>query len=100
MVDVVCVHCNGAGATPVDPGFGDKLAYACVECMGTGKDPKPRQLFKSRRPLEGIEFVTVTWDLHRDHPEGSVSYADFLQGKLPEVRNEWIDRSPRYGSSL
>lgn len=86
-VEVECPNCGGTG---IYHGFAEPegVGVICINCIGTGMTTIHYVSFTGRKTRTGIEWVQYS---RRSIVAGiglarsSISYRDFLDGKLPSI---------------
>jgi len=90
-IEIECPACNGSG---VYQGFAEPegVAVVCVQCNGTGKTTFTYNEFQGRNRRRGISIVRRSAGtfigIGVGPTGGSVSYTEFLNGKMPQNINK------------
>lgn len=83
-IEIQCKSCRGTG---LYRGFGEKQGFAvvCWSCGGSGKDVIDAEPFTGLKPRIDVQRVGRYIGKYQSVEQngGSVSYEEFLSGKLP-----------------
>jgi len=83
-IETQCKSCGGSG---VYRGYQEAkgLAVVCHTCKGTGCEVLKYTPFKGRKRRNDVDIVRISGGAFGSGPQGTtVSYEDFLQGRLPQ----------------
>lgn len=79
---VNCYTCGGTGLVKAQPEE-IKLGAPCLRCKGKGS--LEMELFQGRVVSDEFELVALDAPAHRLYPEATITYQEFLDGKMPTM---------------
>lgn len=81
-ISVNCYTCDGTGLIKAMPEE-IKLGATCLRCRGSGS--LEMELFEGRVVSDDFELVAIAAPAHHYYPEGTITYKEFLDGKMPTM---------------